>query len=283
MGSVAVGLAVNLFVNESASSTSVLFLVSVVFAAALSRIIFVTPPSRGLKPDSTGLPSSIDTENGIGEADQLGVGAPHMSPELFNQYRVVRGIQVVEEAASGILDLRLTSRRLSLFSLRAGLVEAGLWNDEDIKAFDQVLSIRNSIAHGDKRSYSLEELESAAERIEQLGEGLRVRTAHLQDSAQNQEIQGVSITENLREYVSGAEIVDVEEAEPQAETATQTVSTVRALWLAVVLITAALIGSIAGLIAITGGQSLAGTLITAGGVFAGIATLALAILNATRQ
>ncbi|KAB1923147.1 hypothetical protein F8280_16705 [Micromonospora noduli] len=206
-----------------------------------------------------------------------------MSPELFNRYRVVRGIQVVEEAASGILDLRLTSRRLSLFSLRAGLVEEGIWNDEDIKAFDQVLSIRNSIAHGDKRSYSLKELEAAAKTIEQLGEKLRARTAQLRDSPRNQGIQGVDDAENLREYVSGAEIVDVEEAEPQARTATQNLPTVRVLWLAVVLVTAALVGSVAGVIAITGGQSLVGALITAGGAFAGTVTLTLAVLNATRQ
>ncbi|MEV5540224.1 pentapeptide repeat-containing protein [Saccharopolyspora shandongensis] len=75
----------------------------------------------------------------------------------------------LERVASDVLGDQIgTARQVSFSHMRNALVQAKIWSESDVHAFDKALQVRNRVAHGDVESVDYEDLISSLATLRRL-------------------------------------------------------------------------------------------------------------------
>jgi hypothetical protein len=69
------------------------------------------------------------------------------------EVRLVWVVNALEKFGNTVLGGDATGEpKRTIFELRAGLLEAGIWTNDDVATFDRVIQTRNAVVHGDSSS-----------------------------------------------------------------------------------------------------------------------------------
>jgi hypothetical protein len=161
VASVAAGLAVNWFTQSAGW-------VSAVAASASATLALVTSV----------LATRVTA--GSSQSYRAGDGAISGPVGAFGSDReldIVGAVAILEDEARKAVNLTSDEGSYpSIFNLRAALVARGIWTEDDLKSFDEVLRMRNSLVHGDSTRHSATELREGLSVLNRLIEGLRSYT-----------------------------------------------------------------------------------------------------------
>ena len=164
---VALGVVLNYVTSDAGSGVAVIASVAALIASAVSAIVasrqvFLSKKAleevRQLNETRFGVPTvtveqpaldahSIVSIGGVGKV-QLGRWNRH-SDNVSDEWKLLGSFADLEDEATRVLNRKLGERRRSIFDMRADLTRLGIWSEEDVRAFDRAVRMRNAIVHGD--------------------------------------------------------------------------------------------------------------------------------------
>ena len=192
---IAVGLLTNLVTSDAPSGVTIVafviaVLLSVVFALASARQQFLSEQAertvvaqRGtLAAGRDASTATVDLGLAPSRINIGGIQAETPSGWTFeadpedSESRLFASFKNLEYEATKVLNRKLGERRRSIFDMRADLTRLGIWSEEDVRAFDRAVRVRNAIVHGDVAAVRAEDVLKASRIVQMLMERLEKAT-----------------------------------------------------------------------------------------------------------
>jgi hypothetical protein len=151
------------------------FMVGGLVSVAADVVLMTHPPRSGSSNILQSLLASVSVLMTLGATAYL-IFRMHTRP-LLPRARLIRNLRRVEMLAHLLLshgERRSNGEEIPVRSLRAALVNSGVWSLDDLKAFDRALKVRNSMVHGDVTTMSWREVRAAGHEAGKLADKLNV-------------------------------------------------------------------------------------------------------------